>query len=705
MTPLLNTLLLSSALLLGTACSSNNQQEEITMNPFFSTFDTPYGIPNFESIKEEHYVSAMREGMRIQKEEIDEITRNSAAPSFENTIVALENSGELLNQVLSVFYNLNSAHTNETMQQIAQEMAPDLSAHSDDIALNVVLFDRVKKVYEQSATLNLDTEDLRLLDKKYKGFARGGALLSDKDKDVLREINSELSVLSLQFQENVMKETNEFEFVVTKEADLAGLPTDLISSAAELAKEKGKTGSWVFNLSNPMVLPFLQYAENRMLREQIWQEYQNRGSKGNKNDNNQLITKMVNLRQKKAALLGYDSHAHFVLEESMAGSPDEVMNLLNQLWTPAINSANQELNDLQNMVNAEGKNFQIAPWDWRYYTECIRKEKYNIDEQEVKQYFPAMAVQQGIFLLCEKLYGLTFKEITDAPKYHEDVQTYEVREANGEVTGVLMIDLYVRPSKSGGAWMTSYREQKKVKGKRVIPIISIVCNFPKPLDGPSLLNFDEVETFFHEFGHALHGLLSDVRYQSLAGTNVPTDFVELPSQIMEHWASEPEFLRMYAKHYKTGAVIPDALIQKLLNLGTFDQGFATTEYLAAALLDMEFHMLTEPMREDVHTVELRAMKRLGLIDAIIPRYKSTYFSHIFAGGYSSGYYSYIWSGVLDNDGFQAFKETALFDQATANKFRTFVLEKGGTIDPMELYVAFRGRKPVVEPLLKKRGLK
>lgn len=699
------TTVLSSALMLSTACGPNKQQEELSMNPFFNTFDTPHGIPQFEAIKEEHYISAMREGMRIQKEEIEEITRNSDAPTFENTILALENSGTLLNEVLSVFYNLNSAHTNERMQQIAQEMAPELSAHSDDIALNDVLFDRVKNVHDQREASGLDAESLRLLEKKYKGFARGGALLSDKDKNVLREINGELSVLSLQFQENVMKETNEFEFVVSKESDLAGLPTDLISAAAELAKEKGKTGSWVFNLSNTMVLPFLQYAENRMLREQIWQEYQNRGNKGNANDNNQIITKMVNLRQKKAALLGYASHAHFVLEESMAGSPEEVMNLLNQLWTPALSSAKNELNDLQAMVQASGKFFQIAPWDWRYYTERIRQEKYNIDEQEVKQYFPAMSVQDGIFLLCKKLYGLTFAEIKDAPKYHEDMQTFEVREADGTVVGVLMIDLYVRPSKSGGAWMTSYRDQKKVNGKRVIPIISIVCNFPKPLDGPSLLNFDEVETFFHEFGHALHGLLSDVTYQSLAGTNVPTDFVELPSQIMEHWASEPEFMRLYAKHFKTGAVIPDALIEKLLNLGTFDQGFATTEYLAASLLDMEYHMLTEPMREDVQTMELRAMKRLGLIDAIIPRYKSSYFSHVFAGGYSAGYYSYIWSGVLDNDGFQAFKETTLFDQNTANKFRKFVLEKGGTIDPMDLYVSFRGRKPSVDPLLKKRGLK
>lgn len=705
MKSIIHTAVLSSALLLGMACSSNNQPEEITMNPFFSSFDTPYGIPKFESIKEEHYVSAMQEGMSYQKEEIEEIVRNAAEPTFENTILALENSGALLNEVLTVFYNLNSAHTNETMQQIAQDMAPKLAEHSDDIALNPELFARIKSLYDQRDSLDLDAEQQRLLEKKYKDFARGGALLNDNDKKTLREINAELSVLSLQFQENVMTETNEFEFVLTKESDLAGLPADLISSAAELANEKGKTGSWVFNLSNPMVLPFLQYAENRMLRQEMWQAYQNRGSNGNANDNNQIITKMVNLRQRKAALLGYQSHAHFVLEESMAGSPDEVMNLLNQLWTPALKSAQNELNDLQAMVNTEGKSFEIAPWDWRFYTERIRKEKYDIDEQEVKQYFPAMAVQEGIFLLCKKLYGLTFSEIKDAPKYHEDVQTFEVKEADGTVVGVLMIDLYVRSSKSGGAWMTSYREQKKTDGKRVIPIISIVCNFPKPLDGPSLLNFDEVETFFHEFGHALHGLLSDVSYRSLAGTNVPTDFVELPSQIMEHWASQPEFMKLYAKHHQTGEVIPDALIEKLLSLGTFDQGFATTEYLAAALLDMEYHTLQETMREDVHTMELRAMKRLGLIGAIIPRYRSSYFSHIFAGGYSSGYYSYIWSGVLDNDGFQAFQETSLFDINTAAKFRTNVLEKGGTTDPMELYIAFRGRKPSVEPLLIKRGLK
>jgi len=473
-----------------------------------------------------------------------------------------------------------------------------------------------------------------------------------------------------------------------------------------LAKEKGKSGSYVFNLSNPMILPFLQYAENRQLREEIWQAYQNRGNNGNANDNNQLITKMVNLRQERARLLGYETHAHYVLEESMAGSPEEVMNLLNQLWTPALSRSKDELKDLEAMVQAEGKGFSIAPWDWRYYTERIRMEKYNIDEQEVKQYFPSNSVQDGIFLLCKKLFGLQFEELKNAPKYHPDVQVFEVRESNGDLTGVLMIDLYVRPSKSGGAWMTSFRDQSKKDGKRVIPIISIVCNFPAPMDGkPSLLTFDDVTTFFHEFGHALHGLLSDVTYRSLAGTNVPTDFVELPSQIMEHWAGEPEFMRMYAKHFKTGEVIPDALIEKLLNLGTFDQGFATTEYLAASLLDMEYHAMKEPMREDVQTIEKRAMKRLGLIDAIIPRYKSTYFSHIFAGGYSSGYYSYIWSGVLDNDGFQAFKETSLFDEATSQRLRNYVLSKGGTVDPMELYVSFRGRKPSVEPLLKKRGLK
>ncbi len=688
------------------ACSNNSNEENIDMNPFFSPFDTPYGIPAFEQIKESHYVSAMREGMRIQKEEIAAITRNKEKPTFENTILALENSGKLLNEVLAVFYNLNSAHTNDTLQQIAQEMAPELSAHSDDIALNEELFNRVKSVYDQRESLGLDGESLRLLEKKYKGFARGGALLAEEDKNKLREINGELSVLSLKFQENVLKETNDFEFVINKESDLAGLPKDLISSAAELAKEKGKVGSYIFNLSNPMILPFLQYAENRQLREELWRAYQNRGNNGNSQNNNQLVTQMVNLRQERAKLLGYETHAHYVLEESMAGNPTEVMSLLNQLWTPALNRSKEELKELQAMVNKEGKSFAIAPWDWRYYTERIRKEKYDIDEQEVKQYFPAMAVQDGIFLLCKKLFGLQFSELKDAPKYHKDVQVYEVKEKSGDVIGVLMIDLYVRPSKSGGAWMTSFRDQSKKDGKRVVPLISIVCNFPAPMDGtPSLLTFDDVITFFHEFGHALHGLLSDVSYQSLAGTNVPTDFVELPSQIMEHWAGEPEFMRMYAKHYKTGEVIPDALVEKLINLGTFDQGFATTEYLAASLLDMEFHTMKEPMREDVQTIEARAIKRLGLIDAIIPRYRSNYFAHIFSGGYSSGYYSYIWSGVLDNDGFQAFKETSLFDQETASRLRKYILSKGGTVDPMELYVAFRGRKPSVEPLLKKRGLK
>lgn len=688
------------------ACNSNKHKDNDKMNPFYNTTQTPYGIPNFEAIELSHYESTILEGMRVQKEEITAIVINEEAPTFENTILALENSGQLLEQVLTVFINLNSANTSDEMQSIAQKLAPMLSAHSDDINLNTELFERLKTIYDNRDSFNLASEAKRLVEKKYKNFARGGALLADSDQDAFREINAKLSVLSLSFRDNVMKETNDYEFVITKEVDLAGLPEDLISAAAELAQKKEKKGVWVFDLSNPMILPFLQYADNRRLREEIWQAYQNRCNNGNANDNNQSITQIVNLRQQRAKLLGYASHAHYELEESMAGNPKEVMDLLNQLWSPALASAKRELQDLQAMVDAEGLGFQIAPWDWRYYTERIRKEKYAIDEQEVKQYFPAPAVREGIFLLCEKLYGLKFSPIKDAPKYHKDVETYEVREADGTLTGVLMIDLYVRPEKESGAWMTSYRTQKKENGKRVIPIISIVCNFPNPMDGkPSLLNFDEVETFFHEFGHALHGLLSNVTYASLAGTNVPTDFVELPSQIMEHWAGEPEFMRLYAKHYKTGAVIPDALIEKLLNLGTFDQGFATTEYLAASLLDMEIHSMTEPMREDVQTIEKRSMKQLGLMDAIIPRYRSAYFQHVFAGGYSAGYYSYIWSGVLDNDGFQAFKETSLFDQKTAAAFRENVLEKGNTIDPMDLYVAFRGRKPSVEPLLKKRGLK
>lgn len=694
-----------TALVFTTSCNSYKNKDSDKMNPFYNKNETPYGIPNFEAIELSHYESTINEGMRVQKEEINAILKNADVPSFENTILTLENSGQLLEQVLTVFYNINIAHTSDEMQAIAQKVAPELSAHGDDINLNAELFARVKDVYDQRDALNLKPEDKRLIEKKYKNFARGGALLSDKAQYEFREINSKLALLSLRFRDNLMKETNDYEFVITIAGDLAGLPEDLISAAAALAEKKGKSGTWVFDLSNPMISPFLQYAQNRKLREEIWRAYQNRCNNGNAQDNNQNITQIVNLRQQRAKLLGYESHAHYELEESMAGNPNEVMNLLNQLWTPALASAQRELMDLQAMVDAQGLGFEIAPWDWSYYTERVRKEKYAIDEQEVKQYFPAPAVQKGIFLLCEKLYGLKFSLIQEAPRYHQDVETYEVREADGTLTGVLMIDLYVRPEKGSGAWMTSFRTQKKEKNKRIIPTISIVCNFPNPIDGkPSLLNFDEVETFFHEFGHALHGLLSDVTYASLAGTNVPTDFVELPSQIMEHWAGEPEFMRMYAKHYKTGALIPDALIEKLLNLGTFDQGFATTEYLAASLLDMEFHSMREPMREDVQTIEKRAMKQLGLIDAIIPRYRSAYFQHIFAGGYSAGYYSYIWSGVLDNDGFQAFKETSLFDPKTAAAFRTNVLEKGNTIDPMDLYVAFRGRKPAVEPLLKKRGL-
>lgn len=687
------------------ACTTKSTEQYIDMNPFFSTTNTPYGIPDFEQIKESHFVPAMREGMRIQKEEVNQITRNKEEPTFDNTILALENSGQLLNQVVTIFYNLNSANTSETLQKIAQEMAPELTAHSDDIALNSKLFKRVKFLYDSRDSLKLNAESMRLLEKKYKSFSRAGALLSSLEKDKLRELNSEMSILSLKFQENILKETNDFEFLVNKESDLAGLPQDLISSAAELAKEKGKSGSYMFDLSNPMIMPFLQYAESRELRESMWRAYQNRGNNGNRFDNNQLITKLVNYRQQRAKILGYNSHAHYVLEESMAGSPDEVMNLLTKLWRPALNRASAELKSLQDMVQLEGKNFEIAPWDWRYYSEKVRMEKYAIDEQEVKQYFSALEVQNGIFQLCEKLYGLKFMPLKNAPKYHPDVEVFEVKESDGDMVGILMIDLYVRSSKSGGAWMTSFREQSKKEGKRVQPIISIVCNFPKPIDGnPSLLTFDDVTTFFHEFGHALHGLLSDVTYASLSGTNVPTDFVELPSQIMEHWAAEPEFMRMYAKHYKTGKTIPDSLIAKLMNIGTFDQGFATVEYLAASLLDMEFHTLSEPLREDVQTIEARSMNRLGLIDAIIPRYKSTYFAHIFSGGYSAGYYSYIWSGVLDNDGFEAFKESSIFDKNTANRLRSTVLSKGGTVDPMELYVLFRGRKPTVEPLLKKRGL-
>ncbi|MGQ3086664.1 M3 family metallopeptidase, partial [Flavobacterium sp.] len=467
----------------------------------------------------------------------------------------------------------------------------------------------------------------------------------------------------------------------------------------------GKDGKWLFTLHNASVMPFLQYADNRELRKKIWMAYQNRGNNGNKIDNRTNVVHMASLRSEKARLLGYASHAHYVLEERMAKTPENVYNLLDQLWKPALEKAKAEEADIKKMMVADGIKDEVQPYDWRYYTEKIRKERYSLDEQEIKPYFSLENVRNGIFEVTKNLYGLQFKELKDVPKYHEDVTVWEVSEKDGRHVGLLYMDFFPRASKRGGAWMTSYRKEKMTEGKRVAPIISIVCNFSKPTAGnPALLTFDETTTFFHEFGHALHGLLSNVTYESLSGTSVPTDFVELPSQIMENWAAEPEVLKMYAKHYKTGEVIPDALIQKLQESATFDQGFATVEYLAASYLDLNYHSLTGALTQNIVPFEEAAMKKIGLPSSIIPRYRSTYYTHIFSGGYSAGYYSYIWSGVLDTDAFDAFKQKSLFDAATAKSFRINILEKGGTADADVMYRTFRGAGPSIQPLLRKRGL-
>jgi peptidyl-dipeptidase Dcp len=684
---------------------AQEKQENTTMNPFFQAYNTPFNVPPFEKIKNEHFKPAILEGIAKHQAEIDAIANNTQPATFDNTILAMENAGELLANVNTVFSNLNSANTNKEIQNIAKETAPNLSAHRDNIYLNEKLFARVKSLWNQKESLGLNLEQAKILDNAYKDFVRSGANLSPADKETLRKINGDLSLTSLKYGQNILSETNGYELVIADKKDLAGLPKGIVDAAAADAKAKGKDGKWVFTLSNSSVMPFLQYSSNRELRKQIWNAYQTRANHDDAADNKKNAVELANLRGQKARLLGYTSHATYVLEESMAKKPENVNKLLNDLWKPALEMAKNEAADIQKMMAKDGIKGAVQPYDWRYYTEKIRKERFDLDEEELKPYFSLDQVRKGVFQVTENLYGIQIKPLSNVPTYHEDVTAWEVTEKDGTHLGVLYMDFHPRESKRGGAWMTSYRSQKTVDGKRVAPVVSIVCNFTKPTaTTPALLTFDEVSTFFHEFGHALHGLLSNVTYRSLAGTSVPRDFVELPSQIMENWAAEPEVLKIYAKHYKTGEVIPETLVNKLKKAGTFDQGFTTTEYLAASLLDLEYHSQTKDITVDANAFEKAAMTKIGLIPSIIPRYRSTYFSHIFSGGYSSGYYSYIWSGVLDTDAFEAFKSTSLFNPEKAKLFRTHVLEKGGTEDPMVLYKRFRGAEPSIEPLLRKRGL-
>ncbi len=688
-----------------TACNSGSEKKETSENPFFTEYSTPFGVPPFDLIKNEHFVPAIEKGMEEQNKEIEAIIQNEATPNFENTIAAFDYSGELMRKVSSVFYNFNSSNTSEEIQAIAKEIAPKLSAHYDNINLNPELFARVKAVHNNREALNLNGEQMMLLEDTYKGFVRGGADLDSTAQSRFREINQELSLSTLEFGENVLAETNKYKLVVEKQEDLAGLPQGLIDQGAQTAKENGMEGKWVYTLHNSSITPFLQYAENQDLRKDIYNAYINRGNNNDKHDNKALILKIAELRMERANMLGYETHAAYILQENMAKNAGNVNDLLMQLWTPALKRAKAELAEMQAIANKEDGGLKLQPWDWSYYAEKLRKEKYDLNDEQLKPYFSLENVKQGVFSVSEKLYGIKFKERKDIPVYHPDAVAYEVTEANGDHIGVLFMDFHPRESKRGGAWMSSYRKQYVKDGENVSPVITVVCNFTKPTDTkPSLLTFDEASTLFHEFGHALHGLLSNSTYPRLTGTSVPRDFVELPSQIMENWAAEPEVLKIYAKHYETGEVIPQELIDKLQNSGYFNQGFITIEYLAASFLDMGYHNMKSFDIDNVVDYENKMLSDLGLIPEINSRYRSTYFSHIFSGGYSSGYYSYIWAAILDADAFEAFKQNGLFDPATATAFRQNVLERGGTEDPMVLYKNFRGADPDIKPLLKRRGL-
>ena len=688
---------------------SGTAPADSVQNPFFTEWDGPFGTPPFDRIKITDYEPAMMRGMADHMAEIATIARNPEFPNFANTIEAMDSAGSLLTTAGNVFGAMNGTMTNDEMQAIAKRLAPLRSQHRDEILLDAELFARVDAVFQQRETLDLDPEQQRLLTETRKRFVRGGANLSQADKVELKKLNEELSVLSLQFGENVLKETNRFEMILENEADLTGLPAAVVEAAAEAAVKRGHEGKWVFTLHKPSLIPFLQYSPRRDLREKMFTGYINVGDNGDDLDNNAILTRLASLRTERANLLGFPSHAAYVLDDNMAKTTDQVYGLLNQLWAPALARATEEAAEFQKMIDqehAKADRFDLAAWDWWYYAEKVKKAKYDLDEEMVRPYFELENVRTGLFDTATKLFGITFVERNDIPVYQEDVKVYEVKEADGTTVAIWFSDYFPRESKRGGAWMSSFRKERYVDGKRVIPVIYNVGNFTKPTaEMPALLSPDEVGTMFHEFGHALHGMLSDCRYEYLSGTSVARDFVELPSQMMENWAFEPEVLATYAKHYRSAEPIPAELIAKLENSKHFNQGFATTEYLAASFLDMDWHSLETVEEQDPDTFEAASMDKIGLIDEIVPRYRSPYFRHIFAGGYSAGYYSYVWAEVLDADGFEAFKESGnLFDPATARSYRDNILARGGSDEPMKLYRQFRGQDPGIAPLLARKGL-
>lgn len=673
------------------------------MNPFLNEYDTPFEIPPFEKIEFKHYEPAFEIGMAEHLKEINDIAQNIEVATFENTIEALERSGNTLDKVANVFYNLLGSNTNDDLDSLAMKISPKLSAHNDSILLNEELFKRIEYLQSNKKEIELTTEQSRLLDETYKRFVRSGANLDQQSMKRLTEINSSLSSLSVQFDQNVLKETNSYSMIVNNQNDLEGLPQEEIRQAALLAESEGHEGKWVFKPTRVSMYPFLTYSTKRELREELYKSYIQRGDNDNEFDNKSIISEMVSLRQEKANMMGFDNHSDYVLDNTMAKNTSNVNKLLQTIWKPGIKKAKGEVEAMQEIISSEGANFKLEAWDWWYYSEKLRQAQFDFKEEEVKPYFSEAKVLDGAFDVASKLFDITFKERNDLPKYRDNIRTFTVEDKNQKVIGIFYTDYTQRPNKSGGAWMNTFRSQSKFDGE-IIPIVVNVCNFPpENSDGVSLLSFEQVETLFHEFGHALHGLLSDAQYPSLSGTSVTRDYVEFPSQMMENWAREPEVMRTFAKHYKTGETIPDDLLKKISAAGTFNEGFATTEYVAAAHLDMAYHTSKETIK-DVDLFEDSALEELGLIPEIESRYRSTYFGHIFAGGYSSGYYSYLWTEVLEADAFDAFKENGLFHKETAEKLKKYVYSAGNTDDLMTQYVRFRGKEPEMDALLKKRGL-
>ena len=696
-----------SVIVLASCNNGGKQQVETTKNPFLTEYQTPFKVVPFDKIKTEHYKPAFEAGMKEQIAEIDAIVNNTEEPTFQNTILPLDKSGQTLNRVSNVFFNILECNTDDELQALAEELLPMLSKHGDAISMNPQLFERIDYVYQHRNEMGLDDQQIRVVEKYHEDFVRSGAALDDEKKAELSRINEQLSTLSLQFGNNLLKENSGYKLVIDDEKDLAGLPQGSIDAAAQQAKNDSMEGKWVFTLSKPSLIPFLQFAENRELRKQMYLAYYNRGDNNNENDNKGLIKEMLRLKQEKARLLGYDCPANYILAVNMAHDAATVDQFLADIFGPAQELAKKELAEMQAIANKEGAKFKLEGWDWWYYAEKLRAAKYDFDETQIKPYLTVDNVRDGMFEAANKLYGVTFTPNNTLPVYYPGVETYEVKEANGDFLGILYLDYYPRDSKSGGAWCTSFREAgHDINGNKVYPLVSLVMNFTPPTETePALLTWDETETMWHEFGHSLHAFFSDGLYSRTCGA-VPHDFVELPSQIMENWVAEPEVIRMYAKHYQTGEVMPDSLIQKIENSALFNQGFMTTELIAASILDMKFHELTSVDGLDVDKFEKQQMDAIKLMPEILPRYRSTNFSHIFSGGYSAGYYGYTWAEVLDKDAFNYFKSSGnLFNPEIAAAFRQHCLQDGGNDDGMVQYRKFRGQDPDNEPYLRARGLK